>query len=314
MSTPRFSVVVPCYNAASTIAETIASVTAQTEHDLEIIAVDNNSTDATAEVLAGLAAAEPRLRIVKEPVQGLSAARNGGIRAARGELIAFLDADDLFDPDYLAAHGANLADGQIGVSYARIRLVDWSGRPTGNVTKPQLIGLTAVDLLRANSCTSMVVVRREVIERAGPFDESMRRLEDQEWLFRAAVAGIAFRGIDRALASYRISPGGLSANIEAMLAAHAQMLSAAARVAPDLVAHHGRLSHAAMLRYCARRAIDHGADAGVARRHLWDMLRAAPDLLLREPLATAKTIVAVLAPSLVTLAARRTSGLQPGGA
>jgi glycosyltransferase involved in cell wall biosynthesis len=314
MSGPKFSVVIPCYNAAATVAETIASVQQQTCTDFEIVAVDNNSTDRTADVLDELRLSEPRLRVVKQPVQGLPAARNAGIRAARGAFIAFLDADDLFDAEYLERHAENLADGSIGLSYSRIRLVDAVGRPTGNVTSPRLDGLGAGDLLRSNPCTSMVVACREVFERAGLFDESFRRLEDQEWLFRVAAAGFAFRGIGRALASYRITPGGLSSNLDAMLLAHGQMLVAAARVAPALVAAHGRLSRGAMLRYCARRAVDHEAGAKAARGYLAQMLGVAPDLIVREPAGTLKAIAAVLVPSLARLMAARSARLQPRGA
>ena len=316
MSGPLFSVVIPCFNVAATLAETVASVRCQTLGDLEIVAVDNNSTDGTAALLASLARDEPRLRIVHEPVQGLSAARNGGIRAARGRYIAFLDGDDLLDPDYLQAHAANLADGRVGVSYSRIRLIDAASQPTGNVTNPPMRGVSATTLLRGNPCTSMVVVRREVLDRVGHFDESLRRVEDMEWLFRAAAGGFTFRGIDRAIAGYRITSGGLSQNLDAMLASHLQMLEAAARVAPALVARHRRLSRAAMLRYCARRAVDHAAGSSTARAYLRRMLGLAPDLVVREPLATLKTIAAVLAPGLVRSRAPggRGASAQPGGA
>lgn len=298
MRTPTFSVIIPCYNVAGTIEETVASVSAQTQRDLEIICLDNNSTDSTAAVLAGIAKREPRLRVIHQPRQGLCATRNKGIAEARGRYLAFLDGDDLFDADYLELHEANLASGEVGVSYGRVRLVDMQGRPTGNVTQPPMQGLEATDLLRSNPCTMLVVVRREVPQKAGLFDETLRRVEDQEWLFRVAHAGFVFRGIDRAIASYRITPGGLSHDIDRMLEGHGQMLDAASRVAPQLVAAHARLSRAAMLRYCARRAVDHEAGGAAARSYLWAMLRAGPDLLVREPVATAKTIVAVLAPGL----------------
>ncbi len=313
MGSPLFSVVIPCFNVAATVGETIASVAAQTCQDFEIVAVDNNSTDRTAEVLAAIARTEPRLRIVPQPVQGLSAARNAGIRAARGGYIAFLDADDLFDRDYLEAHGANLESAEADVSYARIRLIDPAGHPTGQVTLPQLTGLTAADLLRSNPCTSMVVAKREVFERVGDFNQSMRRVEDQEWLFRVLVAGFELSGIDRALASYRITPGGLSANLDAMLAAHDQMLDSAASIAPALVARQRRLAHASMLRYCARRAMDHAKGDKTARTYLLRMLRVAPDLLLREPLPTLKTVANVFVPGLTQLLGRhRAAMLQPG--
>jgi glycosyltransferase involved in cell wall biosynthesis len=314
MRSPAFSVVIPCYNVAATIEETIASVAAQTCADFEIVAVDNKSTDGTAAVLLQLSLAEPRLRVVSETVQGICAARNTGIGVARGAFIALLDGDDLFDPDYLESHARNLASGSVGVSYSRIRLVDRTGRPTGNVTNPPMSGLDAAALLCSNPCTSIVVVRREVFEKAGYFDPSLRRMEDQEWLFRVAAAGFAFRGIDRPIASYRISPGSLSHDIARMLEAHEQMLEAARLIAPELVARHGRLSTAAMLRYCARRALDFDTGDSGARGYLWRMLLTAPDLVLREPFATAKTIAAVLVPRLTGLIVRRSARLRTGDA
>ena len=307
MRRPKFSVIIPCYNVAGTIEETIASVSAQTLGDLEILAVDNNSTDRTAEVLADIACREPRLKVLREPRQGICPTRNAGIMKARGDFLAFLDGDDLFDPDYFALHEANFADGTVGVSYGRVRLVDRYGKPTGNVTHPPMSGLGPAELLRGNPCTSIVVARREALERVGPFNESLRRMEDQEWLFRAAHAGFLFRGIDRAIASYRIMPGSLSQNVAAMLEAHAQMLEAARRIAPDAVARHGRLSRGAMLRYCARRSIDHEAPLAEARRYLRQMLMTAPDLMIREPVPTAKTLLTVLAPTLVRRALGKVS-------
>jgi len=294
MSMPLVSVVIPCFNVAKTVSDTIASVAAQTMRDLEIIAVDNNCTDDTVALLSKLAVCEPRLRVIKEPVQGLSAARNGGIRAARGEYIALLDADDLLDANYLESHLTNLADGQAGISYSRVRMIDMAGQPTGQSTKPKLSGLTATDLLRSNPCTALIVVRAQVFRDAGLFDEELRSVEDQEWLFRAAFCGVKLSGINQVLASYRITPGGLSADLEAMLKSHAQLLRAAARIAPDLVAGNSRLARAAMLRYCVRRAIEHNKGRSVARRYLKQMMQAAPELLFCEPLPTTKVIGRVL--------------------
>ncbi|MFT5510175.1 MAG: glycosyltransferase involved in cell wall biosynthesis [Hyphomicrobiaceae bacterium] len=95
MSMPLVSIIIPCFNTANTVANTVGSVSAQSMRDFEIIAIDNNCTDNTFQILTDLAEREPRLRIIKQPVQGISAARNGGISAARGEFIALLDSDDL---------------------------------------------------------------------------------------------------------------------------------------------------------------------------------------------------------------------------
>ena len=312
MNRPQVSVVIPCFNVAETIPETIASVTAQTMTDFEIIAVDNNCTDNTVGVLAELSIGEPRLCIIREPVQGLSAARNGGIRAACGAFVALLDADDLWDADYLETHLANFTDERVGVSYGRVRMIDMESRPTGQVTKPQLSGLTAADLLRSNPCTALFVVRVQVFEDVGLFDEELRSVEDQEWLFRAACRGVTLSGIDQVLASYRITPGGLSADLDVMLKSHGQLLNAASQIAPDLVAGNRRLAGAAMLRYCARRSVEHGKGNDVARRYLMQMLKAAPELLLYEPLPTLKVIARVLCPTVRPVPTRSSQILQVG--
>jgi len=294
MSKPLASVVIPCFNVAATVAETIASVQAQTVSEFEIVAVDNNCTDGTVQILRNISAAEPRLRIVEQPVQGLSAARNAGIKSAQGEFVAFLDADDLWDREYLARHLENLADPRVDVSYARIRKIDNDGRPAGSETKPRLQGLSAADLLKSNPCTALIVVRRSAFQRVGLFDEDLRSVEDQEWLFRALVRGGRLRGIDRVLASCRITPGGLSADLETMLISHGKLLDAANRIAPELVAAHRTRSRGAMLRYCARRALEHGKGRGEALRYLKEMLMVAPGLVLFEPMATARAMAAVL--------------------
>lgn len=312
MNNPLFSVVIPCFNASGTLVETIASVFDQTMQDFEILAVNNNSTDTTAEVLAELAHNEPRIQLLQQPVQGPSATRNMGIQNARGTYIAFLDSDDLWDRDYLEAHLANLSDGEVGVSYCRARLIDMASRPTGKVSQPKLDGLQPRDLLRSNPCTStsFIVVPHRDFDDVGLFNEALHRAEDQDWLFRAAFAGIKLSGIDRTLASYRITPGSLSSDTDAMLAGHGQLLNAAEHVAPELIARERRLAEAAILRYCARRAMDHNTGEQTARNYLLRMLRQAPDLLLREPLATLKTIAAVLLPGMIALLPTRAGSLK----
>lgn len=294
MRKPIVTVVIPCYNVAKTVRETIASVSAQTMGDLEILAIDNNCTDDTCRVLSEIAEHEPRLRVIHQPVQGLSAARNAGIEAAQGDFVALLDADDLWDSNFLETHLRNLEDSDVGISYSSVRFIDVDGQATGQVTVPKLMGVTAADLLRSNPCTALIVVRTKVLRKIGGFDQNLKSVEDQEFLFRAATNGVGLRGVANILASYRIMPNGLSANLPEMLRCHEQLLEKAGQISPGLVARHGRVARGAMLRYCARRAVELGQESGTARGYLVRMLLQAPDILIREPLTTSKVIARVM--------------------
>ena len=100
MNSPVASVIVPCRNVASTVASALAGALASPLRELEVIAVDDASADATWEVLTGIAARDPRVRVLRAPRRGVSAARNAGLDAAQGEFIFFLDADDTVEPDF----------------------------------------------------------------------------------------------------------------------------------------------------------------------------------------------------------------------
>src|SRR5687768_388085 len=92
------SIVIPAFNASAFIAESIASARRQTHIDLDIVVVDDGSTDDTVAIVRQLAAAEPRIRLIEADHRGVSAARNRGIAEAHSDLIATLDADDLWHP------------------------------------------------------------------------------------------------------------------------------------------------------------------------------------------------------------------------
>jgi len=100
MSTPRYTVVVPLYNGAATVERTLAAIAAQTVSDFEVVVVDDGSSDDTAAVVR--AWADPRVRLLQQENAGVSAARNTGLREARADWIAFCDADDTWDPAFLA--------------------------------------------------------------------------------------------------------------------------------------------------------------------------------------------------------------------
>ena len=118
MSPPVASVIVPCRNAADTVESAIAGALASPLKELEVIAVDDGSTDATREVLDGIASRDPRVKVLRADRRGVSAARNTGLDAARGEFIFFLDADDTVEPDFYPKAVAAMRDDD--ADYCRI--------------------------------------------------------------------------------------------------------------------------------------------------------------------------------------------------
>jgi glycosyltransferase involved in cell wall biosynthesis len=293
MDTPLVTVVIPCFNAAASLAGTIESVLAQSEERFELLVIDDGSTDDSANVVAGFASVDPRIWMYRQPNAGVSAARNVGATLARAPIVAFLDADDRWHPDTLRAHlEAFGGSPNLGISFARCRIVNDNGRWSGQVTRPKLQGLTTADLLATNptATCSNLVVRKAVFEQVGGFRTGMQHAEDQEWLFRAVAGGAAIRGIDSLLVDYRCSAGGLSSQLDAMLCGWEAMVTAAREHDPRTVAACYSHARARYLRYLARRALRLRQPPTTALRFLFAALSEDWRLLLAEPRATVLTL------------------------
>lgn len=213
MSAPRVSVVIAAYNAAATLAETLASVDAQTFGDLEIVVVDDGSSDATPELLQAQARTSPRLVWVRQANAGVAAAREHAIAIARGELIAFVDADDLWLPGKLAAQVA-LFDRDPAVAFVYCDAIDFF--PTGDASRSWFAekrparGDVLRELFNGNfALTSTVVVRKAALAAVGGFDRSLRVNEDFELWLRLA-AEYRFDYVDAILVRRRILESGLT--------------------------------------------------------------------------------------------------------
>ncbi len=299
METPRFSVIIPCYNGSSTLGETLRSAAAQTTKDIEIIVIDDGSTDESAEIVAQFAQYDRRLKLIRQANAGLAASRNRGIAEARGSFIAFLDADDLWDPRYLETHARRFEeDTSLGLSFSVARVMRADGQLTGRTFRSKLRDLKPADMLVTNPCTtpSAIVVRRETIEEAGLFDSSLRRVEDQEWLFRVALTKWKIEGDPTPLMSYRQSEGGLSSNLSAMYNSYEEMLARARCLSPALVDQHGGIGSARTLRYLARRALRVDRSRAQAQHFVVRALRKAPKIVFHEPKQTLATLVAAFVP------------------
>ena len=185
----RASVIIPVYNGAAYISAAVRSVLAQTEHDLELLVVDDGSTDGTRELVRGFD--DPRLRLLTQDNAGPSAARNLGIRESRGEWVGFLDADDVWRPDKLAAHLRRASEmPAAGLTYSSVVVVDEVGTLV-EVLKAELEGEVLEPLLFGNIVWgggSSAMLRRDVFDRVGGFDPTIKYGEDWEMWLRVAAS------------------------------------------------------------------------------------------------------------------------------
>lgn len=217
MSSPLVSVVVPCYNAARFVAETVQSVLGQTLRDLELIVVDDGSRDDSAVVVRRQA--DPRLRYVHQANAGVSAARNTGIAAAAGTYVAFLDADDTYLPGNLERKVAYLgARPAVPLVYSSEIVFDSdSGREVERTSGKG--GRLLNELLEMRPgmiySPSSVVVRRDVLERIGGFDPKLSTSADWDLWIRLAVEG-EFGYIEEPLVRYRRHETQMHRNIDLM--------------------------------------------------------------------------------------------------
>jgi protein involved in polysaccharide export with SLBB domain/GT2 family glycosyltransferase len=282
---PLFSVVIPAFNVEAYIGDCLDSVLRQTEADFEVIVVDDGSTDSTATIVQGYA--DPRVRLVQRLNGGLAAARNTGIAAACGQLIAFLDADDRWLPAKLARHRAALeAAPGAGISYDWSAFIDVSGQRTGLSMTQARVEITCDALLLKNYLGngSTSVVRRSVLETAGGFDQKLRRFVDHELWVRLACTGQRFCLIPEVLTEYRIHPASFTADSQRMLKGLEAFLEAIAVYNPDSVSRLAPLARACTHRWMARAAFVAGDYSG-AQVHARAALRLAPSVLWRDPSA-----------------------------
>jgi glycosyltransferase involved in cell wall biosynthesis len=296
---PLISVVIPARNAAATLDATLWSVRHQTYDRWEVVVVDDGSTDTTADVVARHQIEDARIRCVKGQARGVSAARNLGVALSTGALVAFLDADDLWLPEKLAAHELFMAVGtQVGMSFDRIRFVDEQARPTPVVSTKRVSGLSAADLLHENpACTaSTLVVRREVFNELGGFDESLAHAEDLELMIRLCTTTVwRLEGLDAVHTHYRASAQGASAGLQRMQDGWERVIDKVRSYAPELVFAHGHHARAVHQRYLARRALRLGMPAREGLRWWRLAWHSSPLALLCQPRRSLGTLLGLLA-------------------
>ncbi len=212
------SILVPAFNAAPWIAETLASALGQTHPRCEIIVVDDGSRDETLARARGVADAHPdRVRVVTQTNAGASAARNHALRLARGEFIQYLDADDLLSPRKIELQLARLASAPAdALATCRWGRFETSPAETRFVDEEVFRDFAPADwlLLHVEECRMMHpaawLCPRTVIDAAGPWDESLSLNDDGEYFARAVLvsSGMAFTADADAATYYRSGLGG----------------------------------------------------------------------------------------------------------
>jgi glycosyltransferase involved in cell wall biosynthesis len=207
----RVSVVIPAYNAAPFIGRTLDAVLSQSFTDLEVIVVDDGSTDRTREVVSALG---PPVALIEGPRRGVSLARNTGVHQARGEYIAFMDHDDLWEPPKIARQVQALdAEPRAALVFTQARLLEdgRSRRVFPAIPDPASFLVRAYENLVHENYIPMssVMVRRACLpgrDGSGPFDPRLRLAEDWDLWLRLA-RDHAFLFIPEPLTGYVIVPG-----------------------------------------------------------------------------------------------------------
>ena len=204
------SVVLPTNRVSPYLPATIRSVRAQRWPHWELVVVDDGSPDPSA--LDRLAATDQRICVLHRGHTGISPARNAGVAAARGTLVAFLDDDDLWEPDHLAATIGALQRDPVAVgANSGLATIDGDGRVLQDLTSPS----ATRDTVLAGGARPMIqnlLLRREVLEAVGGFDETLTTAEDTDLILKVAQAGpLAFT--PEVTARYRRHPEAMTADV-----------------------------------------------------------------------------------------------------
>ncbi|WP_017299507.1 glycosyltransferase family 2 protein [Nodosilinea nodulosa] len=257
---PLVSVVIPAYNAADFIGQTLRSVVAQTYRHLEIIVVDDGSCDRTQAIVQGWMQQEPHIKLLHQANAGVAAARNLGIENARGQFIAPLDADDVWHPHAIEKLVSKFqaSSATVGVIYAWSVDIDQNDRPTGSFHAARIAGDVYKTLICHNFLgnASSTLIRKACLDQTGGYDVEFMAQNSQgceDWdLYLRLAKSYDFAVVPEFLIGYRKIQSSMSRNHEQMARSHQLMLQKNQQKSPDLPSYFYRLSCSSFYLYLAQ--------------------------------------------------------------
>ncbi len=251
-SVPKVSIVIPSYNAMQFLPRTVDSVIKQTFQDFEIVIINDGSTDNIKEWAKTVE--DKRLRLISQPNQGQSAARNEGIEQSSGQYIAFLDSDDLWAPSKLEKQVQVLdCNSDVGLVYSWVSLIDENDDPLDKIWTISEEGDVWHKLIEGNiiACGSVPMIRRACVEVVGLFEKFPFACEDWDYWLRIA-SHYPFKVLEEVLVYYRHSPSSLSRyqgdalqkRLQAMEESYEMIIERAFKDVPESSNHLKSRSHA----------------------------------------------------------------------
>jgi glycosyltransferase involved in cell wall biosynthesis len=289
------TVVIPAYNAAATLDETLFSVRSQSHRRLEILVVDDGSKDATAHIVQRHCADDGRIRLIRQCNLGVAAARNRGVAEAAGNFVAPIDADDVWRPQNIEKQLAALHRGgeEVALVYNWWARIDINSRIVYAMPGPTYNGTVLDQIFHGNFAGngSTVLMRKAAIIEAGGYDPSFRArsgegVEDWKLYFRIATRH-KFAVVPEHLTGYRWTGTNMSANLLQMLRGR------------DLLADEIQIRN---YRLCS---LEHLYQEALHHRQPVNALRIAALLICESPLGGAKLVLLTPARSLVRVGRRR---------
>jgi len=286
---PEVSIIIPAYNGAKTISETLHSLQQQTFQDFEIIIINDGSTDNTLEIIESVQ--DPRIKIFSYSNGGLPTARNRGIAQAQGDFLTFIDADDLWTPDKMELQLTALkGNPNAGVAYSWTCFMDVNeqGQPIAYLPSPQYAysGNVYPQLLIGDFILSgsNVMIRRSAVEAAGKFEPTLKSCEDWDYWLRLAAC-YPFEVIPKYQILYRRTPKSMSSKVEVMKEAATIAMERAYKAAPPELQYLKKYTLTNFHTYCASLYLQHRTDhrsIQEVQHHLWSAMRLYPKTFLEK--------------------------------